>query len=181
MQGFGGSSGGQGRAGQGRGDYRKVGKRSQGHTDRGVEEEKLGAGHRVLSSGIGWGGGGGGGECRMEDHVVQCVSTVVGCGFISMPLCHHFFSLHWACHISYLRGVVSGSPLPASPVLGVGTPAMPELVEVEAARRLCETVVGKSVSRVWIKPDENKVITFPCPQLAGSIPDLQVTRSKMVQ
>eukprot|EP00192_Tetraselmis_astigmatica_P012376 CAMPEP_0117662742 /NCGR_PEP_ID=MMETSP0804-20121206/8212_1 /TAXON_ID=1074897 /ORGANISM="Tetraselmis astigmatica, Strain CCMP880" /LENGTH=408 /DNA_ID=CAMNT_0005469655 /DNA_START=74 /DNA_END=1303 /DNA_ORIENTATION=+ len=42
---------------------------------------------------------------------------------------------------------------------------MPELVEVEAARRLCEAE--------WIKPDENKVITFPCPRLADDIPSLQ--------
>ena len=51
---------------------------------------------------------------------------------------------------------------------------MPELVEVEAARHLCEKVLGKKVSRAWIKPDEHKVITFPCTELASDIAGLQV-------
>ena len=54
---------------------------------------------------------------------------------------------------------------------------MPELVEVEAARHLCEKVLGKKVSRAWIKPDENKVITFPCTELASDITGLQVKKS----
>jgi formamidopyrimidine-DNA glycosylase len=55
---------------------------------------------------------------------------------------------------------------------------MPELVEVEAARRLCERIVGKTVTRAWIKPDEDKVFKFPCGNLASDIASLQVKPGK---
>ncbi len=55
---------------------------------------------------------------------------------------------------------------------------MPELVEVEAARRLGEKIVGKTVTCAWIKPDEDKVFEFPCGNLASDILSLQVKSGK---
>eukprot|EP00873_Tetraselmis_striata_P011736 jgi/Tetstr1/432000/TSEL_021476.t1 len=45
---------------------------------------------------------------------------------------------------------------------------MPELVEVEVVRRLCDAhVVGRQVAEVWVDPTDAKVLSYPCPALAG--------------
>lgn len=44
---------------------------------------------------------------------------------------------------------------------------MPELVEAECARLLCERLVGKLIEEVWVEDRDFKVFSFPSPSVAG--------------